>query len=50
MTHDVARTHSKSNARFEQQTFGAKDQIRFWNYTCWILVEKLNFGRKRMVC
>jgi len=24
MTHDVARTQSKSNARFEEQTFGAK--------------------------
>ena len=26
MTHDVARTQSKSNARFEEQTFGAKDR------------------------
>jgi len=26
MTHNVARTQSKSNARFEEQTFGAKDR------------------------
>jgi len=26
MTHDVARMQSKSNARFEEHTFGAKDR------------------------
>ena len=27
-----------------------KDQIWFWNYTYWMLVEKFHFGREHMVC